>query len=67
MGKCKIYFDIEGREKLLIPKLNSLIKHFRMRKCSKARPGVILRQSFFCPSNAHACKMRNYMPPKDVI
>lgn len=55
MVKCKICFDIEGREKLLVPKLNSLIKNSRVRKCSKARntPGVILRQSCFCPFNVH--------------
>jgi hypothetical protein len=38
MVRCKICFNIEGREKLLVPKLDSLIKHFGLKKCSKARP-----------------------------
>jgi len=53
MVRCKICPDIEGKEKLLVPKLDSLIKHSRVRKCNKARLGVILGQSFFCPSNVH--------------
>jgi len=42
MVKCKIYFDSEGRENLIIPKLDSFIKHFGTRKCSKAKLGVLL-------------------------
>ncbi len=53
MVKCKICPDIKGREKLLVPKLDSLIKHSKVRKCNKARLRVILRQSFLCPSNVH--------------
>ncbi len=53
MVKCKIRFGNKGKEKLLVPKLDSFIKHFRVKKCNKAKPGVILRQYFFFPSNAH--------------
>jgi hypothetical protein len=53
MVRCKIYLDIEGKEKLLVPKLDSFIKHFGVKTCSKVRPGVILRQYIFCPSNVH--------------
>ncbi len=41
------------REKLLVPKLDSFIKHFRLKKCTNVRLGVILGQYFLCPSNAH--------------
>ncbi len=53
MIKCKICFNIEGKEKLIVPKLNSLIKHFGLKKCSKAKPWIILGQSFLCPFNVH--------------
>jgi hypothetical protein len=53
MVRCKIYFDIERREKLLIPKLDSFIKHSKMKKRNKVRLGIILKQYFFGPSNVH--------------
>jgi len=42
MVRCKICTDIEGKEKFLVPKLNSLIKHFGMRKCIEARPRIVI-------------------------
>lgn len=53
MVKCKICLDIEGREKLLVSKLDSFIKHFNVSKCNKVRLGVVLGQSFICPSNVN--------------
>jgi hypothetical protein len=40
MVRCKICPDIERREKLLVLKLNPLIKHSKMRKCNNARLGL---------------------------
>jgi hypothetical protein len=33
MVQCRICFEIEGSKKLLVLKLNSLIKHFGLKKC----------------------------------
>jgi hypothetical protein len=66
MVKCKICSDIEGREKFIVPKLDSFIKHFGMKKCSKAKLKVFLGQYFSCPFNSHL-KNKNCMPLEDVI
>jgi hypothetical protein len=34
MVRCKIYNDIKGKDKLLVSKLDSLIKHFGLRTCT---------------------------------
>jgi len=53
MVKCRVCFKVEGRDKLLVPKLDSLIKHSRMRKCIIAKPKVVMGQYFICPTNSH--------------
>lgn len=45
MVKCKVYIDNKGREKLLVLKLDYLIKHFELSKC--------IREYFVSPSNVH--------------
>jgi hypothetical protein len=53
MVQCKIYSQIEGREKLLVLKLDSLIKHSSFRKCLVTRPRIIIGEIFLSPSNIH--------------
>jgi hypothetical protein len=48
---CKIYSQIEVRKKNLEPKLDSLLKHFSLHKCTKAKCGVVIGQFFSCPIN----------------
>jgi hypothetical protein len=33
---------IEGREKLLVPKLDFLVKHSRLKKCTVAKLGFVV-------------------------
>jgi hypothetical protein len=42
-----------GERKLLVPKLNSSMKHSNLRKCTKARHGVANGQYFCSPTNQH--------------
>jgi len=51
MVKCNICIDIEGKEKLLVPKLDS-IKHFGLRKCIKVWPIIVVGELYICPTNA---------------
>jgi hypothetical protein len=44
MVKCKVCFVVEGTNKLLVPKLDSLVKHFEAKKCIVAKPKVIIEQ-----------------------
>lgn len=50
---------IESR-KLLVPKLDSLIKHLRVKKCIVARPRVIVSAYFSNPINAHVKNEKLY-------
>jgi hypothetical protein len=52
MIKCKIYIDNKGREKLLVLKLDYLLKHFELSKC--------IRECFVSPSNVHVKKEKIY-------
>jgi hypothetical protein len=60
MVKCKICTNIKGREKLLVPKLNSLIKHSSLRKCIKVRPRIIIGKLYICPINVHVQNKKLY-------
>jgi len=51
MMRCTIHTNIEGRDKLLMPKLNS-IKHSRLKKCVITRLGVV-KKYYVSPINAH--------------
>jgi hypothetical protein len=53
MVKCQVCSKVEGRDKLLVPKLDSLIKHSRMQKCTIVKPRVTIGQYSICPSNSH--------------
>ncbi len=53
MVKCWVCYKVEGRDKLLVPKLDSLIKHLGMQKCTIARTGVVVGQYSICPTNSH--------------
>lgn len=44
--KCKVCSRTEGREKLLAPKIDSLLKHVRRRKATKEGHGVPMGQYF---------------------
>jgi len=48
MVRCKVCSTIEGREKLLVPKLDSLVKHFWVKKCTVAKLGFVLGQFYSC-------------------
>jgi hypothetical protein len=53
MVRCKVCSTIEGREKLLVPKLDSLVKHFWVKKCMVAKLGFVVGQFYSCPTNTH--------------
>ncbi len=40
MVKCRVCSKVKGRDKLLVLKLDFLIKHSGMQKCTIARPIV---------------------------
>lgn len=50
---------IESR-KLLVPKLDSLIKHLRVKKCIVARPRVVVSAYYSNPTNAHVKNEKLY-------
>jgi len=53
MVKCTICSAVEGKEKLLVSKLDSLIKHLGQRKCEKAKPRVKIVEYYLSPTNQH--------------
>ncbi len=53
MMRCKICSKIEGRDKLLIPKLASLIKPLNLLKCSVAKCGMAIGANYVNLNNAH--------------
>jgi hypothetical protein len=36
-----------------MPRLDSLVKHFALCKCTKVRCGVVIGEFFSCPTNQH--------------
>ncbi len=58
--ECNICINIEGREKHLIPKLNSLIKHSSLNNFIKAKPKIIIGELYICPTNAHVQNEKLY-------
>lgn len=57
--KCKIYFQIEKINKLLVLKFNSLIKHFGLKKCIVGKPRVVMGDYFVNLSNFHVKDEKN--------
>jgi hypothetical protein len=53
MVKCKVCFVVEGKEKLLVLQLDSLVKHFEVKRCIVAKPKVDIEQQYVCKTNAH--------------
>jgi hypothetical protein len=53
MVKCRVCSKVEGRDKLLVPKLDFFIKHSRMWKCTIVKPRVAIGQCYICPTNSH--------------
>jgi len=53
MVRCKVCSTIEGREKFLVPKLDSLVKHFGLKKYTFAKLGFAVGQFYSCPTNTH--------------
>ena len=50
---CKICFDVEGRDKLLVPKLDSLYKHCSRRKAKTSFGKVVAGKHYFLSNNVH--------------
>jgi hypothetical protein len=46
----KIYFVIERKDNLLMPKLGSLVQHLGL-KVTMVKHGVVMRIYFTCPTN----------------
>lgn len=60
MVQCKACSDIEGREKKLVFKLDSFIKHLELKKCQAARPKMKTKDYFVCPHNFHVQNEKLY-------
>lgn len=53
MVRCKIYNEIDGREKLLVPKFDNLQKHGGRWKCKVAQPRCTMGQYFMYVDSQH--------------
>lgn len=51
--RCKVCSDVEGREKLLVPKLDSLWKHCGRRKATTSFGKVKAGEYYFLSTNSH--------------
>jgi hypothetical protein len=58
--RCIICTFVEGKEKLLAPKLNSLLKHQGCHKMKKSMPGVDASQFYFNKDFVHTKNERAY-------
>jgi hypothetical protein len=56
----KVCAQIEGREKLLIPKINSLCKHAGCRKTLVLMPKVEVREHYFLKTIANVANDKLY-------
>jgi hypothetical protein len=59
MMKCTICTNIEGRDELLMPKLNS-IKHSTLNKCVITILGIVVKEYYANPINVHVKNQRLY-------
>ncbi len=57
--RCKIYSIIERRDKLLVPKLDYLVKHLDSKQCIVAKNGIV-GEHFTCPTIQHMKNERLY-------
>ncbi len=54
MVKCQVCSKVKGNDKLLVSKLDSLIKHSGLQKCTIVRLGLVdVRKYSICPTNSH--------------
>ena len=51
--RCKICSDVQGRNKLLVPKLDSLYKHCGRRKAKTSFGKVVAGEHYFLSNNVH--------------
>ncbi len=47
MVKCRICSTIKGRNKLMVPKLDYLIKYWGVKKCTMAKLGLVINNIFW--------------------
>jgi hypothetical protein len=67
MVRCKVSFKIEGRGKLLIANLNSLIEDSSVTKCSVVKPRMAIDAYYVNPNNAHVKNEKLYAFTKPNI
>jgi hypothetical protein len=68
MVRCKVDFTIEGRDKLLVANLDSLIKHSSVTKCSVVKPRMAIDAYYVNPNNAHVKNEKLYASKKrDIV
>jgi hypothetical protein len=58
--QCKVYSFIDGKDKLLVVKLDSLWKHAGRRKTLVVMMGVKVGEHYFLKSNAHVANEKLY-------
>jgi hypothetical protein len=58
--RCKICSEVEGREKLLAPKINGLWKHAGRRRALANFGGVKKGEHYFLGTNQHVQNERRY-------
>lgn len=61
MVKCKVCSKIEGKDKLLVLKLDYFIKHLSLTKCNVAQPRVINGAYYVNLNNAHVKNEKQYV------
>jgi hypothetical protein len=58
--RCNVCSKIQGRNKLLVPKFDHLIKNLNFKKFSVARLGVAINAHYVKPNNAHVKNEKLY-------
>jgi hypothetical protein len=61
MMRCKACSKIEGKEKLLVPNFDFLVKHAWLRKCITIQREVIIATYFLNSTNAHVKNEKLYV------
>ncbi len=66
--RCKFGFKIEGRGKLLVANLDSLIKHSGVTKCNVVKPRMVIDAYYVNPNNAHVKNEKLYaFTKRDIV
>jgi hypothetical protein len=65
MVKCRICSTIKRRNKLMVPKLDCLIKHWKVKKCTLAKLGLV-SNNIFWNLLTNMYKMKSCMCPKGL-